>query len=153
MEDKWFCCSNKPKKQPVSRLRRKGQINLLWNHKICLDVTRYSAWRNDQDDERRNQGPQVQLRVGRLVIMLCSKRWTTGLKSPPWYWTNLHYHKRIEKIKKDLIWCKPGALSHTVQDSAKRWSPGLVSFVTALAYLFSLALPATFMQPGDLLLA
>ena len=35
----------------------------------------------------------------------------------------------------------------------KRWSPGLVNFVIALAYHFCLALPAAFMQPGDHLLA
>ena len=37
--------------------------------------------------------------------------------------------------------------------SAKRRSPGLVNFVTALAYHFCLALPAAFTQPGDHLLA
>ena len=31
--------------------------------------------------------------------------------------------------------------------SAIRWSPGLVNFVTALAYHFCLAMPAAFMQP------
>ena len=39
-----------------------------------------------------------------------------------------------------------------VQGSAKRQSPGLVNFVTALAYHFCLALPAAFTQPGDHLL-
>ena len=40
-----------------------------------------------------------------------------------------------------------------VQGSAKRWSPGLVSFVPALAYHFCLDLPAAFTQPGACLLA
>ena len=37
--------------------------------------------------------------------------------------------------------------------SAKRWFPGLVNFVTALAYHSCLALPAAFTQPRDHLLA
>ena len=36
-----------------------------------------------------------------------------------------------------------------IQGSAKRWSPGLVNFVTAVAYHLYLALPAAFTQPGD----
>ena len=36
-----------------------------------------------------------------------------------------------------------------VQGSAKRRSPSLVDFVTALAYLFCLGLRAAFTQPGD----
>ena len=39
-----------------------------------------------------------------------------------------------------------------VQRSAKRWSPGLVNSVAAVAYHFCLALPAPFTQPGDHLL-
>ena len=39
-----------------------------------------------------------------------------------------------------------------VQESAKRWSPGWVNFVAALAYHFCLALAVTFTQPGDHLL-
>ena len=35
----------------------------------------------------------------------------------------------------------------------KKWSPGLVNFVTVLAYHFCLALPEAFTQPGDHLLA
>ena len=42
--------------------------------------------------------------------------------------------------------------SEQVQSSAKRWSLGLVNFVTSLAYHFCLALPAAFTQPGDHLL-
>ena len=38
-----------------------------------------------------------------------------------------------------------------LQGSAKRWFPGLVNFVTAVAYHFCLALPAAF-TPGDHLL-
>ena len=40
-----------------------------------------------------------------------------------------------------------------VQSSAKRQAPGSVNFAHALAYLFCLALPAAFTQPGDHLLA
>ena len=40
-----------------------------------------------------------------------------------------------------------------VQGLAKRRSPGLVNFVTALAYHFYLALPAAFTLPGDHILA
>ena len=40
-----------------------------------------------------------------------------------------------------------------VQGLAKRWSPGLVNFVPALAYHFCLVLPAAFTQPGAHLLA
>ena len=40
-----------------------------------------------------------------------------------------------------------------VQGWAKRRSPGLVNFVTALAYHFCPALPPVFTQPGDYLLA
>ena len=36
-----------------------------------------------------------------------------------------------------------------LEGSAKRWSPGLVNFVTALAYQFCLAWPAALMHPGD----
>ena len=35
-----------------------------------------------------------------------------------------------------------------IRGSAKRWSPGLVKFVSAVAYYFCLALPAAFTQPG-----
>ena len=41
----------------------------------------------------------------------------------------------------------------SIQGSAKRQSPGLVNFVTALAYHFCLPLPAAFTQPGDHLIA
>ena len=44
-------------------------------------------------------------------------------------------------------------LRRPIQGSAKRWSPGLVNFVTALAYHFCLALPAAFTQPGARLFA
>ena len=40
-----------------------------------------------------------------------------------------------------------------VQGYTKRWSQGLVNFVSALAYHFCLALPAKFTQPGNHLLA
>ena len=40
-----------------------------------------------------------------------------------------------------------------VQGYTKRWSQGLVNFVSALAYHFYLALPAEFTQPGNHLLA
>ena len=39
--------------------------------------------------------------------------------------------------------------SPILQGSAERRSPGLVTFVTALAYHFCPALPAAFTQPGD----
>ena len=39
-----------------------------------------------------------------------------------------------------------------VQGSAKRWAPGLVNFVSAVAYHFCLGLPAAFTQPGARLL-
>ena len=42
--------------------------------------------------------------------------------------------------------------SPILQGSAERRSPGLVTFVTALAYHFCPALPAAFTQPGDHLL-
>ena len=45
-----------------------------------------------------------------------------------------------------------GALSN-VQGTTKKRAPGLVNFVSALAYHFCMALPAAFMQPGDHLLA
>ena len=35
----------------------------------------------------------------------------------------------------------------------RKWAPGLVNFVPALAYHICLALPAEFTQPGDHLLA
>ena len=44
-------------------------------------------------------------------------------------------------------------VAYEVHASAKRWSPGLVNFVTDLAYHFCLALPAAFTQPGEHLLA
>ena len=34
--------------------------------------------------------------------------------------------------------------------SAKRWSPGMANFLTALAYHFCLAQPAAFTKPGDI---
>ena len=40
-----------------------------------------------------------------------------------------------------------------VQGSARRLSPGLENFVTAVAYHFCLSLPAAFTQPGSRLLA
>ena len=40
-----------------------------------------------------------------------------------------------------------------VQAQAKRWSPGLVHFVAAVAYHYCLALPAAFTQPRARLLA
>ena len=46
-----------------------------------------------------------------------------------------------------------GDLGMLLQGSAKRRSPGLVKFVTALAYRFCLALPTAFTQLGDHLLA
>ena len=39
-----------------------------------------------------------------------------------------------------------------IQGSAKRRSPGLVNFVTAVAYIFCLALPSAFTQPENHLL-
>ena len=57
----------------------------------------------------------------------------------------LHY-QRIEKYS--LLW-----IYDTVQGSSKTRSPGLVKLVAALAYHFSLALPAAFPQPGDHILA
>ena len=44
-------------------------------------------------------------------------------------------------------------LALRIQGSAKRRSPGLVNFVTALAYYICLALPAAYTQPADRLLA
>ena len=41
----------------------------------------------------------------------------------------------------------------TLQGSAKRRSPVLVNLVPAITYHFCLDLPASFMQPGDHLLA
>ena len=52
---------------------------------------------------------------------------------------------------RDVASCPPQAVE--VQGPTKSKSPGLVNFVTALAYLFCLALPAAFMQPGYHLLA
>ena len=40
-----------------------------------------------------------------------------------------------------------------VQEWPKRWVPGLVNFVPAVACHFCLALPAEFTQPGDHLVA
>ena len=40
-----------------------------------------------------------------------------------------------------------------VQGSAKRWAPGLVNFVNALAYHICLALPAAFTEIGAFILA
>ena len=40
-------------------------------------------------------------------------------------------------------------LSHIYRGPAKLWSPGLMNFVSAVAYLFCLNLPAAFSQPGD----
>ena len=51
-----------------------------------------------------------------------------------------------------LIAGERGAVT-SVQGSTKRWSPGLVNFVAALAYHFCLALHAAFTQPGDSFLA
>ena len=41
----------------------------------------------------------------------------------------------------------------SVQISAKVGAPGLVNFITAVAYQFCLNLPAAFMQPGSPTLA
>ena len=41
------------------------------------------------------------------------------------------------------------AFPSDIQGQAKRHFPGLVNYVTALAYHFCLALPAAFSQPGD----
>ena len=46
-----------------------------------------------------------------------------------------------------------GSTSLFVQGSAKRLRPGLVNFVTAVAYHLCLALPAGFTQPGRSLFA
>ena len=56
----------------------------------------------------------------------------------------------------DLLLGRPEALakfSSNEPRSAKRRTPGLVNFVTALAYHFCLALPAALTQPGDHLFA
>ena len=42
---------------------------------------------------------------------------------------------------------------HDIQGLAKRRSPGLLNFITVVAYDFCLALPAAFMQPGAHLFA
>lgn len=42
---------------------------------------------------------------------------------------------------------------HSLQGSAKRLCPGLVKFISAIAYHFCLNLPAAFMKPGRSLLA
>ena len=41
----------------------------------------------------------------------------------------------------------------SIQGSAKRRAPGLVNFITAVAYHFCLSLPAAFTQPGSHILA
>ena len=41
-----------------------------------------------------------------------------------------------------------GLLGSRIHDWAKRWAPGLVNFVAAVAYHFCLSLPAAFTQPG-----
>ena len=52
---------------------------------------------------------------------------------------------------------KSDSVAHTlcveIQGSAKRLRPGLVNFVTAVAYHLCLVLPAGFTQPGQSLLA
>merc|ERR1719229_1692728 len=53
----------------------------------------------------------------------------------------------------DSNWIKSLDAPCTVQSSAKRRSPGLVNFVTAVAHNFCLALHAAFTQPGNHLLA
>ena len=57
------------------------------------------------------------------------------------------------QFKAELVEKKREDFDVDIQGSAKRWSPGLVSFVPALAYHFCLALPAAFTQPGACLLA
>ena len=51
--------------------------------------------------------------------------------------THLNYDGGLERIQV------------LIQGLAKRWSPGLVNFVPAVAYHFYLALPVAFTQPGD----
>ena len=51
-------------------------------------------------------------------------------------------------VTADGVWRGPKVRHSDLQGSAKRRSPGLVNFVTALAYHFCLALPAAFSQPG-----
>ena len=43
--------------------------------------------------------------------------------------------------------------STQLQSTAKRWAPGFVNFVVAVAYHFCLALPVAFTQPSARLLA
>ena len=55
-------------------------------------------------------------------------------------WSNPRTAMLVGKHPKDWI---------SVQESAKRRSPGLVNFVPGVAYHFCLALPAAFTQPAD----
>ena len=46
-----------------------------------------------------------------------------------------------------VLYCALNKFLENIQGLAKRLSPGLVNFVTALAYHSCLALPAAFTQP------
>lgn len=67
--------------------------------------------------------------------------------SPNCYESLTHAKNRLERQE-----MAGGKGKIEIQSSAERQSPGLVSFVPAVAYRFCLALPAAFMQPGDYLL-
>ena len=58
---------------------------------------------------------------------------------------------KVGKLLDELLHCKTLRLVFLLdlQGSAKRWAPGLVTFVTALPYHFRPALPAAFTQPVD----
>ena len=70
----------------------------------------------------------------------------------------LHFHyfcssaQKIDAIKKYLNYWRLIFYSY-IKSSAKRWAPGLVNFVLAVAHHFCLALHVAFTQPGACLLA
>ena len=80
----------------------------------------------------------------------------SALLSPSHMYGKIHSVRYIGGIKfASNIFCKflTNFDSLLLLGSAIRWSPGLVNFVTALAYHFCIALPAGFTQPLDYLLA
>ena len=58
-----------------------------------------------------------------------------------------HYERRLSSKLASLLFLLP-TMACYIQGSAKRRSPGLVNFVTVVAYHLCLSLPAAFTQPG-----
>ena len=82
------------------------------------------------------------------IFVTMAKRTSTNKRTNTCIFSILYFGCRAKPFLSARITVSRRQQAVVVQGSAKRRSPGLVTFVTALAYHFCPALPAAFTQPG-----